>query len=1112
MSLLRWHTPTPAAPANKPAPPAPPPPTISVDRLASLMKQTHYQSPRWPDDVDIQVAFRRDFPGKWIDAMAHQPMRYIYQMLAELVLQQDPNEAQELVKQLSPPDRTQEPSVDHCCGAESVRDHMGADNIVRHMHRNVASASNRGAPIIAGDPYLGTGLNPAHMWGVVSPNDGALPEMACCGQPFERDRSQQGGFVAPPGCWIRLVPAQPEGKLVRYQTWFTTNDPADLWGRIVLGGNPNTLLNATQTGTAFVNAQYYQGLDTQIRSLVQSLAPVVFNVYRSLLDSGFTLTSGFAQLNKQDQDGLKHLVALVQRYNAPQMGACHRERTITADYLDEHVFFIGVGREELRAGRLVVKVDVGGGYSIPLVATATFDSFEATADSLQRAGAENTAVDTFRGVASLITNVEAKQQLLGILKRRFDNKIEELDKGFANVSLTNVFSNTINTERGLYVAAEKLLNELKVLLAALPKIANEWIREKNIKSYPGELVQARIDAQKKLDELVISPGDFLQADFSSIFEASPGDIAAVIREDTLFGSNDELRLLTQVQVWARATVVSDKLKKGYKWNVREKFDLDKAIGKLRNDAVAAVERLAAEKARQEEARRIPVQQPELTNDTLAAIEESEEQQRLQSYTDSQIDIQKANVAPFVRKPDVSIIHQGLVYENFSCAYDTLFAALFMIPNQWFRNHIAETTTLFSDCPLNTAEKLHGHIVQVIEHMEQHRVTPLVCPVPQFWDDCMHTRPVNRKDRKDDEPWKMINSLFRFYGVSNKVSVITFNHGDPNWVSSSTVTANDNVELIIIRPRPTTRVSESLLNGRVVKYTVRDQLVGGRFTLTSCIMYTAHGVGHYEVAVRDPISGEWFRFNPQGKTRSIGKNPPDIQGTISDGPYQPVYWFYVRTERITQFGKSLGAASLDWNTDWMTPQAISSLRPLFGSELRGTTVVAPVSTFTEFNNNAHQIGVMQILHGIEIGTRDNLVSSWVEDNPTSSQFIGQVNDIIRQYLIPLISERKIGNSYFLSDLPSAELLRLAKLASMAYFDNFSQSYTVPYLNGGAPVYIGADGNEPAVFYPRLAQRWSIVLRILLLTLLKDQQPSLEKAKQELNEHITKFGDFNGQIKK
>lgn len=829
MSLARWHTPTPPPP-----PPAQPKPvaTISRERLTVLMRQHHYLDKEL-NELEILAEYGEKFPAR--------RTRDIYQMMAELMTDA---EVAQVYKELAPAStKTTEPPPDYQHGSESARDHLGADNIIRHMHRNPPSPYNQGPPV-GKDPYLGTGLNPAHVSGVVSPNDGLAPEMACCGQP-----------LGSKGCWIRLMNGQPMGELTRYQTWFTTKEPAVLWQRIVQGGSANTLKNETVTGTAFIKEDYYRDLDRQIRRLIDELAPVVFQIFQTLLSNGFTQPANFGFI----EDKLIELVALVQRYNAPQMGACHHERTIDA----RSVFFEQVGREEFRQGRLVTSVRIGN-VNVPLVFPATAAAFTKTAAALN---VLSNASD-FKRAAQLLTDGERIQSLVQAQRSNAESIIAGIDQGFLRVSLPNVLAGEHRTALGLYEAAQRLADELKNMLTALPGVANQWLL-----NYPNESIagfqQATVQAKAKLDQIKPPNADALKMDLS-IFNVNEAEIDGLISSDTLFSTLGES---PEIRKWARAAAAN------IKWTAMygENDELTRTVEGWRSMAEKA------KKTQEEEARETaPLPPPPLF---LSPDRRNVSLQREQTLS-----------SPIVLPSGSLVNRPNFKYQSLSCAYDTLFTALFMIPDQWFRNVIvsAKTVRAYSTCPEKEAREVDGQIIQVIQKLEGTRDSkqPVICPTIQWWQNCMRTRPPGEEASRVDDPGPMLDALAAFYGVSESINTFVVYQNFP-------VAVIDDLPQTEMRIFRTTSVSTGTDFSDI-------PLVMGDFTIIACIV-RGETYLHWQVCVRDPRERTWYRFKDDGRPfRLSGDQPVDIRTQSFEPeknvnvPYRPVYWFYVKTSRLEPF--------------------------------------------------------------------------------------------------------------------------------------------------------------------------------------------------------------------
>lgn len=889
MSLLRWHTPTsqPVVAAKQQ-----PSPLVSSDHLTSLMKQTHYQDSNLTDlvELDILVEYQNTFPARWTDDMRRQPKRYVYQMMAELEVENNPvgatQLAQELLQQLL--ERTpmqREPPIDHPHGAESVRDHLGADNIIRHMHRT-PSAYNRGPPV-GKDPYLGTGLNPAHVSGVVSPNDGAVSEMACCGQPFLVERPG-GDWVAPPGCWIQLQRGQLYGQPTPYQTWFTQADAAaaaELWQRIALNGALGTLTDATVTGTAFVNENYYRDLDIQIRKLIGELAPAVFQVYQALLNGGFTQPSGFDLLNsKVAQDKLVQLVTLVQLYNAPQMGACHHDRSITGDYLDEHVFFISVGREEFRAGRLNRTVELQG-ENVPRVSRPTSESFEATLDALQNvSNVESATLGLLGRVVDALRKAEGVLPALQINKEDAEVTFENIDRGFASVNLPNFFKVDINEKKALFDAAEKLAQELANLLKVLPTIVNAWM-EAGASGYPENVIPVNNQMQKNIAELE-KPIDISKlkkvADLLQVTEDETKKY--VIPEEFSSYMN-----LASVRNYVKANIILDKLRRA---KLLDDFDLPPSLFEV---AFAAV---AAEKARK--AAEVAIPRPDLIPQNLSG---GRKRVPLISSTKFPVDVKNWTITP------------GFVYDNESCTYDSLFVFLFWIPNQWLRNQVVTSSSLEIEpqCEPSMAVMIHKTMLQTIEYAERETGAPIqkydnLCITRTYWETCL---PTSGLSGRFSNPIQLLSKLFEFYILDRKqATLFTTPYGKwaPNYENRRTF---DLRMFAIVRDEPETRDKEFSMTDPY-----KIQLTNGEFSMVSCILYTN---GHWHACIRNPKNDLWYRMLDTGQPMLLsGTIPREIDRiTQTDtarrdeakygkggAKYEPAAWLYYRTEDLRSFYDSL----------------------------------------------------------------------------------------------------------------------------------------------------------------------------------------------------------------
>lgn len=158
------------------------------------------------------------------------------------------------------------------------------------------------------DPIVGTGLDPTKMWGIVAKRYGP-DQMACCGEPY--------GLTA--GCWISLVPGQPEGEILPYKLWFDDFNFFQDWAQ----GNYISI-GIIQVGTAFRDEAYYRKIHTDIASLITTHKQHILDMYEqvSLQYNGNPKLDPYKALDSSSKSILKQLVTLQQLFNRPQFNKC----------------------------------------------------------------------------------------------------------------------------------------------------------------------------------------------------------------------------------------------------------------------------------------------------------------------------------------------------------------------------------------------------------------------------------------------------------------------------------------------------------------------------------------------------------------------------------------------------------------------------------------------------------------------------------------------------------------------------------------------------------------------------------------------------------------------
>lgn len=885
---------------------------VSRERLASLMKQTNYLADQQNevDDAYTTAAYFATFPNKETPNMKRNPGRYIYQMMAELIT--DDVEALQLAQELSMQLQQQQRQQWHprlqISDAESLRDHMGADNIIRHMHRT-PSAYNRGPPDGA-DPYLGTGLNPAHVSGVVSPNDGLQREMACCGQP-----------VGSPGCWIRLVDTQPTGKLVPYQVWFTKTPPTSIWQEIALKGLDKVVdfINATVTGTAFLRTDYYSDLDRQIRKLVQVLAPAVVQVQRNILSGVFNQPVGYALLDAFQQKQLKQLVSLIQRYNAPQMGACHHNASITDEYLEAHVFFTDVGRQEYLQDRLSSDIRIGS-IDVPLVRESTAEAFTATVFKLFNLGLkeDNPAFEAIQNLSSLASAFDTIQDRVKASEKKREEGVtlfNQIEREAQSITLSNfLFDADIKQNRSVFYAAKTLTDELNALLKSLPIATNDLIRSKLTDGYDKVVQDIRLVLQK-YDDIASAMIDVKFDYWKKILELVT--VSDSYLDSTYTTPNSELMkylFLPNPKAYLKAILVVIRMnsKKTTSIGVEEKEkwsslanQLEARRNELRELADQEIKAYEANKAN-EAARKAA--------DEAARKEADASRSSAGTGGGRLISVE---VTP-TKKANIDItnwrIVHGFNYATESCTYDSLFPALFMIPNQWFRRRVVEAKQVFREpnCPDASAKLVHKSMLATINYMEEQHLpkaaaaetydTIIECKTRAFWNECLPTSGVTSS--KFGNPMGLLTRLLDFYGLEAEATFFLTPYGE--WKPNYDRRRTSKLRMFVIMRDEPLQGKEFSMKG---KYDI--ELTNGEFSMVSCIIYTKD---HWQACVRDPRTDVWYRILDKGGIAQRLKDsmPPEIVGITETDPartrvkYEPAAWIYYETQYMGPLYETLKA--------------------------------------------------------------------------------------------------------------------------------------------------------------------------------------------------------------
>lgn len=1101
MQNRRWHTLTPAAEAPKKTTT----PLVDAIRLTSLMKQAHYLANEMTDITDLETIARYNaqFPGQLTEDMKRQPHRYIYQMMAELAVEDDREGASQLARKLEKEiaqknqdrivliDDDEQLKGPH--GAEAARDHLGPDNIIRHMHRT-PSAYNRGPPT-GNDPYLGTGLNPAHVSGVIWPRDPRSvhepKEWACCGQRIDD-----------PGCWIQLDAKQPIGQLVRYQLWFTALPPTDFWPLMLQNNAAKRLKDFTVVGTAFIKEMYYQDLDNQIRKHLDAVLPEVIRVSNDLIKSQFAKPSGFERLLIQAQEQLKEIVGLVNRYNAPQLGACHHNSSITGAYINHHVFAMDVGREMEREGKLKPFIIVNG-VEIPR-AHDDNNNLKAVADALKTAG-EIDASKALLKADTLFTD-EANEQIT--LEKNRDN-YERLAKDVRSaffIAVPSYVEARLLITSSLYEEAQKLILQLEKLRAGFSSIVNGILSSGNVNDKVQKLTAKNKELQSLIASMQTQRGE---ADANAISKENLEKVSKALRTNpsesqmqAVFDVNTivkDYEQLSSVQTWARWSIIQEPLQQVFPEQAKnieattaelKRMAFDE-VGRRKQKAYEDAEDAAAKAAAAASAAKaaaIPKTSPPPTSDSSVRME-----------------IVPVNKPPI--DPSKWSIRAGFKYFRSSCTNDALFSALFLIPNQWFRNAIIKANHILyqKKCSKSTAIMVHRSMLKTIEYMEREITDDDkelskfedICPQREFWNACLS---VETSNDLFGHPTTLFLALTEFYDIAKEKAIFRTPYGvwNPKYEELQKST-----EMYCISVEEPPKGSERSMKG---EYDI--QQTRGEFTMISCIIGMKD---HWQACVRHPVTGIWHRMLDRGYAEPLLPNPLEIKAVTMTDParqktdvldmryegdqgakYEPYAWFYVRTAMLSQFQNriEIGANSQNWETLWNHTRARRSLIPLFGSEQKGD-IIGPPTSGNSFLIS--QIGVMQLFDLVNFLNPDTskiAIPGWQSYKPSLDKFIERVNTfLIPNYLKPLIENGYIGKDYVLQRKFLNRLRENATKAKMAYQNSSTNKVTVPLWGTYEEntkgyqkvIIIGNDEKEKEVHVTKIGKTWFKVLDILLRNL-------------------------------
>lgn len=969
-----------------------------LDTLARILRRLHWKEDEGSTLDDLRVLERLDAisAGRTPDVFLQEPTKYFYEMR---VLLMTPSEAAAVLDDLVAAGEDTQPFVrgskdfflnpayltqlksyqEGPSGAEhDARDHMLPNGVVLHRHRTW-SAANSG-PRMGNDPYIGTGLDPKNNWGLVAPRDGLQMEMACCGQKVLDLHPnvlgpQKDVEYLPPGCWIAMDSTQEIGIIVPYQVWYITKTPAEVWQSAQFENAVSVFRERTRVGTAFLDEMYYGRLHMRILELVDRVLDAAVRIYRAL---DAVEQSAYARLTVKERENVMDLVALVDRYNAPQLGACHHSFRIDARFIDEHVFHMTVGRGEVASGRLA-SVILYRGRQVPRVRSA--NNLRPLIDALRVPPAFGSEVALLETLALLVPQAERVQTLLQAEMRVSSGHEAQIQAtaDILKVRVPSIMSARLKGNASLYNAARDLSDQLKRLLQALPADVNSWL--------------SRGDAASALTRSVQQPLQALMAGSTSDdLQLSNETLAPVVRSfasvpdsallDDLIAADPDALLRdargdADVRRWARLMYVSRLAALGRE----DRDELLRDADTLRQSVLLALRaraerrrEAAAEQAAQEAANE------EARRRRAAAVLAAEEARRAAAAAGRPDALLTTTVVAANLPPaDTSQwrLERAFKYADQSCAFDALFAILFGLPNQWFRNVVMNATSLTREarCTDAQAKMVHQTLLAVIPYMEHSQSEPpesfkIMCPNWRTFGACLPG--INEEAiAVEGHPLELIGGLCALYNVQTQFHVSRVVYGTSQWNLRDKLPPSNARLWAVMTNEPLSLFSfdgEYQINYRFVS----PDLDAEAWVMTGALL---HNGGHWHACLRDPRDGTWYRMHDDGRPRRLSgfvpwaikrkSRLPYADFTIDPATYEPRAWLFMRERDLAALGSDVPSSGLDLvplQPETLQQQGGEELRELFGAKGWGPAYqllvrdVAPTGT----PGYQHVVGVMHIL--------------------------------------------------------------------------------------------------------------------------------------------------------
>lgn len=1006
------------------------------------------------------------------------------------------------------------------------------NGMVRHLH-DTAVAGNRSSPLVLEggfvDPYFGTGLDPSRLSGIVAPYRSSLaPRMACCGQELGPN-----GEI-PPGCWIQLANTPKVDRVVPYQVWFQGMDAATTWTQIYDGVAQTTFVESIQTGTAFLDYAYYEELDRRIRALVVLVVPSIVDAQDAvtLLPSVPEDYSVAKRLSSEVKEQLRELVALIDRYNAPQMGTCFMGTLFNDAFIDEHIVFLREHRNAEIEFANEATLELPSGLDLPILRNfGEVANLKTTLDAI-----DDDRLDEIKETVERVLRKHNDLQLLIDTLEERENILLKFATFLRPLTVPKVL------DPGPIPEYIRLVKEAQPVVLKFVTVYNAWrktLSDDILKEFWQKYETLESKFREPLKRNFESAGFEKYADFvnalRSIDQGIPVNrekIIAYIAKSEFNGFAD----VPEVYLYAHFRLARPAIQKAISslepdWKQLEKQFLARAQAEVRKiqdeRSVKEARRLQEAEEREAERRRRQDEADAEAARRLAAGEGGGEIQVEQGREN----LRPMKINPMDPKRDTRKIDLrdwkmplGLAFKDSSCTYDSLFAAMFAIPNQWFREEVLKAQQIFLQrgCDDKSAKDVDEAIVRTIDYFDERANLAKrffdICPNWKAWKKCLPTGSAEEAGEKEDNPATLLGQLMAFYNIADGYTAFyqTYNKAWNPLRVDDYRSIKPAVQLYAV-------VAESkrfdIDNTR--PYVVPE--VKDDFTILSCLLYTRSGANsHWQACVRHPATSEWYRMLDTGEAKPLGLYPIDIRGQSEDKKdlYEPRAWFYVRTSALAGFPRrrqplkeGVSSSSGDnlvikEDETFLGANKDTELVRIFGRAYDpqyGSPLLSYDEKALRLRNETAVLGCMQLLRHLDKDIRrintskkvSPVFDEWnVQDGLTAEEIIYEVNGILIPVLRAMVQNRSIDGKSI--------AYRWTEFTEVAIRSGFLTKDTnvvplwsiEPAEQSISPPQDWRTTKQERRYFVLLGDLWHLVLRYLFVLLKEDREDERQIRSAEL----------------